>query len=55
LVSKNWYLADAAGGFFEVPEHELKAKGLNASSMLWSAETDWKKAADIPVLAYLLA
>ncbi|MEG4286408.1 HU family DNA-binding protein [Microcoleus sp. A006_D1] len=54
LVSKNWYLADAAGAFSEVPEHELKAKGLNASSMLWSAETDWKKATDIPALAYLL-
>ena len=55
LVSKVWYLADAAGAFFEVPEHELKANGLNPSSMLWSPETDWKKASDIPVLAYLLA
>ena len=55
LFTKNWYLADAAGAFFEVPEHELKTKGLNASSMLWSAETDWKKASDIPALAYLLA
>jgi len=54
LMSKVWYLADAAGAFSEVPEHELKAKGLNASSMVWSAETDWKKASDIPVLAYLL-
>jgi len=54
IVSKNWYLADATGAFFEVPEHELKSKGLNYSSMLWSPETDWKKASDIPVLAYLL-
>ncbi|WP_293134843.1 HU family DNA-binding protein [Microcoleus sp. bin38.metabat.b11b12b14.051] len=55
LVTKTWYLADAAGSFSEVPEHELKAKGLTASSMLWSAETDWKKASDIPALAYLLS
>ena len=55
LVTKNWYLADATGSFAEVLEHELKTKGLTASSMLWSAETDWRKASDIPALAYLLA
>jgi hypothetical protein len=52
-VIKTWHLADDNGGFAPVLETELIANGFNVDSEVWSEETGWQEAIDVPKLAYL--
>jgi len=52
-VIKTWHLADENGGSAPVLETELIANGFNIDSVVWSEETDWQEAVDVPELAYL--
>jgi|GEM_PF-3070990 len=52
-VIKTWHLAYENGGFAPVLETELIAQGLNLDSELWSQETGWQEAVDVPELEYL--
>lgn len=52
---KIWFMQDSTpAGYSEVPQNMLIEKGMTPSTMVWSAETDWKQASSIPDLAALL-
>lgn len=54
-MSRIWHISLGANQVEPVAEDQLVAKGVTVNTPVWSQETGWKRAGEIPELKYLFA